>query len=209
MYRTGLLAFAIIFGSLCLSSEIVAQQYHTTSPKALKFYKSGMTAFDYIDYPNAESLFKLAIETDDGFYEAHMMLGDLLSKQRRFEEAASSYQKAVSIDSLFYKPVFFSLATAEMMSGDYEKALVHFNVYLSLDKTSEKNRLKGLKDIKNCEFAIGAMKKPVPFNPESVGDGINTSDDEYWPSITIDGQTLMFTRQSRPGKNPARSRIAQ
>ncbi len=45
------------------------------------------------------------------------------------------------------------------------------------------------------------MKNPVPFSPESVGEGINTSDDEYWPSITADGQTLMFTRQARPREN--------
>ena len=41
------------------------------------------------------------------------------------------------------------------------------------------------------------MKRPVPFNPVSIGSSINTTDDEYWPSITADGQTLMFTRQSR------------
>jgi flagellar motor protein MotB len=52
-----------------------------------------------------------------------------------------------------------------------------------------------LKYIENCEFAIEALKKPVLFNPESIGPGINTEDDEYWPSITADGQTLMFTRQ--------------
>lgn len=209
MNRSGLFIIALLIASFSLSDEISAQQYHTTSAKALKFYKSGMSAFDYIDYPNAENQFKLAIETDEGFYEAHMMLGDLLSKQRRFSEAASSYQKAVSIDSLFYKPVFFSMATAEMMSGDYERALIHFKAYLALDKTSEKNRLQSVKNVRNCEFAIEAVKKPVPFNPESVGKGINTSDDEYWPSITIDGQTLMFTRQSRPGRNPARSMVPQ
>jgi flagellar motor protein MotB len=60
---------------------------------------------------------------------------------------------------------------------------------------SEKNRPLAVRNIKNCEFAIEAIRKPVLFNPESVGPGINTEDDEYWPSITADGQTLMFTRQ--------------
>jgi outer membrane protein OmpA-like peptidoglycan-associated protein len=40
------------------------------------------------------------------------------------------------------------------------------------------------------------MKNPVPFNPVNLGSSINTNDDEYWPSITADGQTFMFTRQS-------------
>ncbi|MBG0859029.1 MAG: PD40 domain-containing protein [Bacteroidales bacterium] len=61
---------------------------------------------------------------------------------------------------------------------------------------SEKNRLITQKNRKNCEFAIEAMKKPVPFNPVSIGSAINTREDEYWPSITADGQTFMFTRQA-------------
>ena len=60
---------------------------------------------------------------------------------------------------------------------------------------SEKNTLVARKNVKNCEFALNAMKNPVPFNPINMGPAINTSDDEYWPTITADGQTLMFTRQ--------------
>jgi outer membrane protein OmpA-like peptidoglycan-associated protein len=67
---------------------------------------------------------------------------------------------------------------------------------------SEKNKIAAAKSIKSCEFAVNAMKNPVPFNPVSVGSGINTNDDEYWPSITADGQTLMFTRQPNISNNP-------
>ena len=74
-------------------------------------------------------------------------------------------------------------------------ALIHYNVYLAQKGMSEKNRIVAAKNVKNCEFALNAMKNPVPFNPVSVGSSINTTDDEYWPSITADGQTLMFTRQ--------------
>ena len=178
-----------------------SQQYHTTFAKALKAYKSGLTAFDYIDYLNAEKYFNQAIETDNKFFEAYLMMGELLSKQRRYSEAASNFQKAVQIDSLFYMPVFFNMANAEMMSGEYGKALVHYNVYLGLPKISEKNKSLANRNVKNCQFAIEAVKNPVPFSPESVGEGINTSNDEYWPSITADGQTMMFTRQERPSEN--------
>ncbi len=175
-----------------------SQQFHTNSAKALKIYKDGVRSYDYIDFYTAERYFKQAIAIDNEFYEAHMMLGELLLKQKRFSESALHYRNAVRIDSLFYMPVYFDLATAEMMSGNYKKALIYFNVYLEQDNMSEKNRIQALKDAKNCEFAIEAMKNPVPFNPVSVGEGINTTDDEYWPSITADGQTLMFTRQNNP-----------
>jgi hypothetical protein len=186
-----------------------SQQYHTTSGKALKAYKEGLTSFDYIDYLTAERCFKQAIETDKGFFEAYMMLGELLSKQKRYAEAAHNFQMAVHIDSTFYMPVYFNMATAEMMSGDYRKSLIHYNVYLGQKKITEKNRDLAVRNIKNCEFAIEAVKNPVPFSPESVGAGINTSDDEYWPSITADGQTLMFTRQARPGELTQLHRVPQ
>jgi flagellar motor protein MotB len=124
------------------------------------------------------------------------MLGDLYTKQRKFSDATINYKTAVKLDSLFFKPVFFTLANAEMMSGDYSNALVHYKVYIAQDGMSAKNRLFAEKNLKNCEFAITAIKNPVPFNPESVGPSINTLDDEYWPSITADGQTMMFTRQA-------------
>ncbi len=208
--RARLVILAVfVFAMGLIPGKVFSQQYHTTSAKALKAYKAGLTAFDYIDYFNAEQYFNQAIETDNKFFEAYMMMGELLSKQKRYSEAAINFHKAVKIDSTFYMPVFFNMANAEMMSGDYEKALIHYNVSLGQKKISEKNRSQALRNVKNCEFAIEAVRNPVPFSPESVGEGINTSNDEYWPSITADGQTLMFTRQTRPSENLLRKVISQ
>ncbi|MBK9390210.1 MAG: tetratricopeptide repeat protein [Bacteroidetes bacterium] len=173
-----------------------AQGFHTISNRALKVYNEGVTSFDYLDFQKAESSFKEALNLDPKFYEAYMMLGELYLKQKRYQESADNYRMAVRIDSLFFKPVFFSLANAEMMTGNYKDALIHFRLYLEQKGMSEKNKLIAGKNLKNCEFAIEAIKKPVDFSPVNAGDGINTGEDEYWPSITADGQTLMFTRQT-------------
>jgi hypothetical protein len=196
-----ILSFVII--SAALPPAVFAQGLHSTSSRAVKEYNDGMASYDYLDYNNAEKSFNDAISLDNRFYEAYMMLGELYSKEKKFGEAAISYLSAVKLDSLFYKPVYFSLANAEMMSEDYSNALIHYKTYLRYNSTSEKNRLISVKNIKNCEFAIEALKKPLPFNPESVGSGINTTDDEYWPSITADGHTLMFTRQSKINMYPS------
>jgi len=167
----------------------------------MKAYTEGVKAYDFLDLSNAESLLKEAISYDRDFFEAYLMLGDLLAKQKRYSEASMNYRNSVRIDSLFYKPVFYSLAVSEMKSGDYKRALMHFNVYLAQDGMLEKNRKVAIKNVLDCEFALKAMMNPVPFNPESAGTGINTADDEYWPSITADGETLMFTRQQVQGDN--------
>jgi len=184
-------------------SGISAQnrELHTRSDRALKSYNAGVRAYDFLDFKSAEKYLRTAIDIDSKFYEAYLMLGELFSKQRRYYDAVVNYRRAVSLDSLFYKPVFFALAQAELMTGSYSEASTHYRIYLELKTDNEKNRLIAEKNLKNCEFALNAIQKPVPFNPVNIGDSINTRDDEYWPSITADGQTLMFTRQINSGRS--------
>ncbi len=190
------LSCSVVFGV-----DGLAQGFHTSSNKALKVYNDGVASYEYLDLKKAEVYFKQALLYDKKFYEAYIMLGELYAKQNNFSGAVENYTAAINIDSSHYRPAYFHLANAEMMVGKYQDALAHYKAYLRSKETLEKNRATALKNILNCEFAIEAMKKPVSFNPESVGNGVNTPDDEYWPSITADGQTLMFTRQEQLGRS--------
>jgi outer membrane protein OmpA-like peptidoglycan-associated protein len=53
-------------------------------------------------------------------------------------------------------------------------------------------------NIASCRFAIDAVKNPVDFNPERLSENINTINDEYWPSVSLDGRKLVFTRLLKP-----------
>jgi outer membrane protein OmpA-like peptidoglycan-associated protein len=195
----------ILLFLFAISQFAYSQGFHTSNNRALKVYNEGLAAYDFFDFKKAEADFREAVKLDEGFYESYMMLGELFSKQKRYAEASENFRKAVSLDSLFFKPVYFSLAYAELMSGDYQNALIHFNVYLAQSGMSEKNRIIAIKNVKNCEFALKAIENPVLFNPVSVGNTINTPDDEYWPSITADGNMLMFTRQLNPADRQNRA----
>jgi hypothetical protein len=41
------------------------------------------------------------------------------------------------------------------------------------------------------------MKNPQPFKLVNLGEGVNTSDYEYFPAVTADGSTFLFTRNTR------------
>lgn len=191
---------------LCISCSTARNSYsqslHTNSNRAIRTYNDGVTYYEYFDFKKAETLFKISVSHDPEFYEAYMMLGELYSRQNNHIKAVESYRKAVSIDSTAYIPVYFSLANSEMMLEDYSNALRNYRAYLRHGGGIEKNKKTAVKNIMNCEFALEAIKKPVPFNPVSIGSSINTKDDEYWPSITADGQTMMFTRQSYGPSSP-------
>ena len=190
VFRMLFLTFMVI-----IPGQSFAQGLHTLSNKALKEYNDGKQAYNYLDIPRAESSLKEAIQTDPGFYEAYLIYAEMLYDLRRFDESAINYRKVISIDSLFFLPAFYGLANAEFMTGDYKNALIHFRVYLENKPKSDSYISKATKGIDDCLFAINALKNPVVFNPFSIGDSINTDFDEYWPSVTADGQTLMFTRQ--------------
>ncbi len=178
-----------------------SQKYHTSSNRALNAYLNGKQQYEFLYYSSAEKLLKDAISIDKNFYEAHFLLGEMFTAIRRFSESATHYRHAVKIDSLYNTEVYYKLANAEMMAGEYSDALIHFRQYLESDKNvSEKNRLAVEKNIINCQFAAEAVKNPVPYNPVNLGDSVNSNDDEYWPSITADGQVLMFTRQTRDSR---------
>ena len=193
----------LILASCSVSHDSFSQGLHSSSNRAVKLYNEGMSFYDYSRFEKAEALFREAVSIDGRFFEAHMMLGDIYTRMKNHPEAVKSFSIALNIDSSAYRPAFFSLANAEMMTGDYESALTHYRAYLRTEKISARNKLLAEKNIVKCEFAREAVKKPVQFNPVNIGPAINTSEDEYWPSITADGQTLMFTRQISSDYFPA------
>lgn len=191
----------ILLIGLTAGFPCIGQRYHSTSNRAVRAYSEAVREYDFLYYASAEKLLKQAIEADNDFYEAHVLMGEMYSKIKRYTESAYHYQQAVRIDSLFYKPLFFALANAEFNSGNYSKALIHYEAYVKTGEGNEKNIELAKKAIANCVFADSSVNNPVPFNPVSVGDSVNTRDDEYWPSITADGQTLIFTRQARSDRS--------
>jgi outer membrane protein OmpA-like peptidoglycan-associated protein len=190
------ISFFVLFSENCFS-----QGLHTTSNKALKEYNEGKQAYNFLDMTRAESYLRQAIKTDPTFYEAYLIYAEMLSDLRRFGEAVVNYRKVIEIDSMFFLPAFFGLGKAEFNTGDYKNAMIHYKKYLEKNPKSDSYVKQALKGIEDCSFAINALKNPVAFDPDNLGDSINTSFDEYWPSITADGQTLMFTRQIEYGRN--------
>jgi tetratricopeptide (TPR) repeat protein len=191
----------LFVGLISFPGNCFSQGLHTVSNKALKEYNEGKQAYSFLDFNRAEAYLKAAIKTDGRFYEAYLIYAEMLTDLRRFNEAVFNYRKVIEIDSSFFLPAFFGLGNAEFMTGDYQNALIHFKIYLENNPKSENYIKKATKSIEDCMFSINALKSPVPYDPVNFGDSINTRFDEYWPSVTADGQTLMFTRQIEYGGN--------
>ena len=179
--------------------------YSSKSKKAIKLFEKARSApmENFISETNLPD-FKLgidlankAIEKDPNFWEAHVLAAELNEKNRDLEKAIFHYKKALYIHpthSISSKTNFF-LATCELKIGKYEDALKNIELFIRNPNAVEEWMSKAREMEANARFAIIALKNPIPFDPINLGEGINSIYPEYYPSITVDGKTMLFTRR--------------
>lgn len=185
---------------------LAGQDYHTRSNRAVRYYDLGKRDYDLLYFDRAEKNLLEAVAADSGFYEAHILLGQLYSDTQEWGKAVIHYRRAISLDSLYFIPALYSLGRAEMRTGRYLQAKSHLEAYLAQPKTTSKLRADAGKMIANCLFALSFPQSQYQAEPWSVGDSVNTDLDEYWPSVTGDGMQLIFTREVKIASGYGRDR---
>ena len=184
----------------------IGQNLHTRSNRALKYYDLGKRDYEMLYFDRAERNLQEAVSEDRNFFEAHVLLGQMYSDLGDWEKAVTHYRRAITLDSLYYIPALYSLGRAELRSGRYPAAKMHLEAYLKQPHTTSKLRVDSEKLIANCIFALSFPGSPLAGNPQSVGDSVNTTLDEYWPSLTGDGLALIFTREVKRAGGYGRDR---
>ena len=176
--------------------EILAQQQKlsTHSRLAEKMYVESLDCMNKQDFQGAIDKLNKAVEADPKFIEGFLLMSDAYSTINDNAGAIKCYQKAIEIDPTFFPPAYYYQGELYAKQGNYAEALNDINLFLATGKASQRLQIMASRIKSNCTFAIDALKHPVSFNPENIGSGVNTKYDEYWPSISIDNQTIIFTR---------------
>ncbi|UCH13350.1 MAG: PD40 domain-containing protein [Bacteroidales bacterium] len=170
------------------------QEIKTDSKKAINAYNQGIRKYTLHNYAEAIDFLKQAIEADRNFINAWFVLAEVFTDDNQYENAISAYKKGMAINPMYYPRGYIRQGKLEFSLGRYEDSKESYSRYLELNTQNEKQNNLAKKGIKYCEFAIHAVNNPVDFQPENLGPGINTIEDEYWPSLSADGQTLIITR---------------
>jgi len=178
----------LIFFGFCVFAQ------SSNNKKAQLSYDKAVSLFEKSDYLAAEQLLKNAVDADPLFQSAYILLGNIQKLQKKYTEAKAAYQKAVLINAKVSPIVIYSLAETEFAAQEYDKARIHFTTFLISDASSDQAK-KAKKYLLDCDFSSVAINQPVVFTPTNLGKGINTTDAEYFPALTADGETLIFTRQ--------------
>jgi len=170
------------------------ERISTTSTKAIEAYNNGLQHFTLHNYKIAESQFLSAIEADPGFIEAYFMLAEVFEDSNQPLKAIDIYHRGLQLSSGYYPYGFVRLGNLEYREGLYENALTSYTRYLSLNTNNAAHLEKAREGLARCEYSLKAIKNPVEFKPVNLGPTVNTTADEYWPSLSADEQTLVITR---------------
>lgn len=196
-----LIAITLLVG---ITSCSVAQPgYYRTSDKKAKKY---MAAADECMKVSATKMFpdvdcaieniNNAIERDPQFADAYVKVSELYEMKKDNKKAIEANLKALSIDPNYSSTgsLYYYTARLEMKEGMYEACKKHSQTYIDFRGNNPDFAEECQGFIVNCNFAIQAMKSPVPFEPKNLGPGVNTIHPEYFPALTGDDKNLLFTR---------------
>jgi len=175
----------------------VGKKTMTTYGRAISLAENGKLQ-------DAQSLLKQCIEMEPGFVDAYLSLGGVYSELKDYKQSIALFEKAFAIDADYTieSKLPYSINLARL--GQFDKALEAINAYLDKKPPANSNTSKAAEFRKKTyTFAVEYAKQhPVGnyvFNPLNVGDSINTTESEYFPSLTINGSEFVFTR--RVGNN--------
>lgn len=189
--------FLSLFFIFIMSFAADAQpgQLSTKSKKAAKYYEEALKLYDVRQNKEAEAVLLKALDQDPEFVEAVTMLGYVYSDLMQPVKAIDMIRKAIAINPRFYHGNFFTLAQLELGMGRYQDAKEHYEQFLAVPFDNAEMTQMARRKLISCDFALAALKNPVPFDPKNAGSGLNSKYDEYFPSITADERLFLFTRQ--------------
>ena len=180
-------------------------KYSTSNKKAIRLFEEGRDMpGNSIDrqtntpnYRGGLQLLEQAIAKDPKFWEAHMVAGEFCEIMGDYPNAIKHFESAISINPN-HSPTgstYFYLANLQNAVGDYEKSNKNLDLFTK-NRNANPQLVKQAYSLQSSNnFAIQALKNPTSFNPINIGPGINTADHEYFPTITVDGKTILFTRR--------------
>jgi len=187
--------------SLFISLNIIAQHTKQDATRAVEFYNKAIKNLAERKSAEAsENLFK-AINYDTTYADAYFKLGQFYESTRNQENALKYYSKAIEIkpNETIFTQGYTYIGTRLIRAGNYDKA----NEFLSFSlKNSPPNSqiVKQLtKQLEQCSFAIESKKKAMTFKADEMGSTINFKNKQYFPVLTADNETLIFTARSDEG----------
>lgn len=190
--------YSWIFIFMVMVSTTCAQSVHTyttNSKKAIKLYEESTNYFVRRQYGYALELLNKAIDKDRNFAEAHLRLSKIYKAIGEHTSSQIHLEKVVKsqFDNPSFTEAHLLLADQYFKKGNYAESRKLSDKIISFPKTSKMMQVEAQHLLRNIDFAEKAIQHPLPFHPQPVSGIVNQMPLQYFPVLTVDEQTLIFT----------------
>lgn len=165
--------------------------------KAIEAYTKGLNKIDEDKYKDAIESFQEAVKRDPKYIDAYLSLAGVYGQLKDHQNCILNYEKAFALDSNYASDFRLPYAINLAGAGEFQKALTTINNLLTNPSTSAPTRKAAEYRKKTFQFAVdfdALHPQRYEFKPKNLGEGVNTEDPEYFPSMPIEGKDLIFTR---------------
>jgi outer membrane protein OmpA-like peptidoglycan-associated protein/tetratricopeptide (TPR) repeat protein len=195
------LAFSLVMIILSLPILSHGQWYDPdkVTKKAKRIYESAYDLAMKGEYTASISQINEAIKAEPKYVEAYLSRASVYAELKEYNNSIADFEKAILLDSVFSESYYLPYSISLAATGAFEKALLFINKFLSIPNLNQQSNRAGNFRKDQFEFAVNFAKAysdtSYHFSPKHLGSGINTENHEYFPSLTIDGKKMIFTRR--------------
>ena len=134
------------------------------------------------------------------FVDAFLSRAGIYASLKKYDSSVIDFEIALQMDSVYSNTYLLPYSISLAGTGKFKQALDAVTKFLENNKLNSQS-IKAANYRKRCyEFALDYEKKHLlknyVFAPQNLGDSINSIASEYYPSITIDGTKMVFTRRN-------------
>ena len=197
-HKFSFVVFIIFFSGF---NTLHAQWYdpEKVNKKAIVFYE---TAYQEArDGKFSESIVHLAdaLKADPKYIDVYLSRAGIYANMKNYAASVADYENAFQKDSVYAQTFLLPYSISLAGVGNFEKAISTVNKFLATPRLNEQSVKAGNYRKKNYEFASQYAKEHSAgnyvFNPINMGANINSAALEYLPSLTVDGNKMIFNRR--------------
>ncbi len=193
-----ILTFFIFNFSFLIST---AQWYdpEKVNKKAGEIYGQAYEAATAGNYTVALKHLENALTLDPKFVDVFLSRAGIYAELKNYTASVADFETGLKMDPVYSKTYLLPYSISLGGVGKFQQALDAVNEFLANPTLNPQSIKAGNYRKTAYSFAVEYEKthpaKGYVFAPQNLGDSINTDQLEYFPSFTIDGSKMIFTRR--------------
>jgi outer membrane protein OmpA-like peptidoglycan-associated protein len=175
-----------------LLSHVYAQD-----KRALFYLDQGEREFKLRKYPEALSNFEKYFQRDSSSQLAHLRTAQIYESFRNTKKATEFYKKTIKFDTakVHHPQAYMYLGMRALENSSYEESKKYLTIAQENTNKNAQAYQQILKELKKVDLGLKAMANPLNITPKRLPSVVNAKRKQYFPVLTADGNTLIFTAE--------------